>query len=169
VQHRHVCWRGRAETACAALYPRPDEAMDAHEQRIPGTHGQDLRPAGEKAVRSTIGQRTPNPPNWLSSLLTIIARSDGGQASGVEPAADPARRVWPIRAAMRRCDVVRPEASMVQQAAFGDRLVRRGSFAVTPSDEDVPQRRTGILRRCDRAAWPEKQAHRRMAATARES
>jgi hypothetical protein len=40
VQHEDVCWRGRAEAACAALYPHRDStAGDAHEQRVPGTHG----------------------------------------------------------------------------------------------------------------------------------
>ncbi len=115
MQHRDVCWRGRAEAACAGLYLRPDEAMDAHEQRVPGTHGQDLRPAGEKRpFARPSGQRTPNPPDCLSSLLTDIAWSEG-----VRPAADTSRCVGSIRAAMRRCDVVRPEAPMVQQAAVG--------------------------------------------------
>src|SRR4051812_8486404 len=81
VQHRDVCWRGRAEAACAALYPRPDEAMDAHEQRVPGTHGQDLRPAGEK--RPLLDRRTEayaQPPKLLCLLLIIVRR--GVMAAG---------------------------------------------------------------------------------------
>src|SRR3954451_24808401 len=120
-QHRHVCWRGRAEAACAALYPRPDEAMDAHEQRIPGTHGQDLRPAGEK--RPLLDRRTEayaQPPKLLCLLLIIVRR--GAMAVGCR-----ASSRWPIRPGAYgrfgpRCGVatvVRPRALMVQQAAVG--------------------------------------------------
>lgn len=76
--------------------------MDAHEQRVPGTHGQDLRPAGEKRpFARPSGQRTPNPPDCLSSLLTDIAWSEGVRrpASGryvlvrrVDPGRDAALR-----------------------------------------------------------------------------
>jgi hypothetical protein len=95
VQHTDVCWRGRAEAACAALYPRPDEAMDAHEQRIPERMTKTCAPlvrSGRWLDRRT--EPTPNPPNWLCLLLITVR---GAMAAGCRASAGgryaPARTV----------------------------------------------------------------------------